>query len=66
MDYSHCSLLVARNAVRDEAIEVAFLTGSHCPACASTFQRTRRHSGDVLNEAKEFHCASLAPAGMED
>ena len=29
MDYTDCSLLVARNAVSDEAIEAAFLMGSH-------------------------------------
>ena len=60
MDYTDCSLLVARNAVSDEAIEAAFLVGSHqrlsfLPAsCAFTFRRTRRHSGDVLKKATEF------------
>jgi nucleotide-binding universal stress UspA family protein len=29
MDYTDCSLLVARNAVGDEAIEAAFLMGGH-------------------------------------
>jgi nucleotide-binding universal stress UspA family protein len=29
MDYTDCSLLVARNAISDEAIEAAFLVGSH-------------------------------------
>jgi hypothetical protein len=32
MDYTDCSLLVARNAVSDEAIEAAFLMGSHTNA----------------------------------
>ena len=37
MDYTDCSLLVARNAVSDEAIETAFMTSE--PRTAKSLER---------------------------